>query len=86
MQVWQFLPATRHLGGFCWGPPTQDTGRCWFEDAYIGDGMMVYTDVTCCRDSGSLLSVCGDSWFILGAMFALHHRSVAPPRPRVQSV
>ena len=24
--------------------------------------------VTCCHDSGSLLSVCVDSWFILGAM------------------
>ena len=27
------------------------------------------------------LSVCGDSWFILGAMTALHHRCAASPSP-----
>ena len=40
--LWQFTPATRHLSGFCWGPPIQDTGRSWFEDAFIGDGKMVF--------------------------------------------
>ena len=36
-------------------------------------------DVTCYHDRGSPLSVCGDGWFILGAMIALHHRCAAPP-------
>ncbi|KAK0155092.1 Solute carrier family 12 member 5 [Merluccius polli] len=41
---------------------------------------MVFAE-ECCHDRGSLLSVCGDSWFILGAMIALHHRCAAPPNP-----
>ena len=42
------------------------------EYAFIGDGKMVFA---------SLLSVCVDSWFILGAIIALHHRCAASPSP-----
>ena len=38
--MWKVYPATRHLSGVSWGPLTQDAGRCWFEDAFIGDGEM----------------------------------------------
>ena len=31
-------PATRHLSGFVWAPPTQDTGRYWGINPFIGDG------------------------------------------------
>ena len=34
-QVWQGCSSTRHLSGFPWAPPTQDTGRCCTE-MFIG--------------------------------------------------
>ena len=45
---------------------------------------MVFAEqlLTCRHDSSSLVSVCVDSWFILGAMIALmHHMCAAPPSP-----
>ena len=39
-------------------------------------------DVTCCHDSGSLLSVCGDSWFILGAMIVPVPQMCSPTQPQ----
>ena len=57
---------TRHISGFCWGPPTPyaiEEGVYWrWQD------VIHRADVTCCHDSGSLLSVCGD-------------RCAAPPSP-----
>ena len=33
-QLWQGCSSTRHLSGFPWAPPTQDTGRCCTRDIY----------------------------------------------------
>ena len=50
----------------------------WFILSVCGDSWFI---LGVCGDSWFILSVCGDGWFILGAMTALHHRCVAPPRP-----
>ena len=41
---------THHISCFCWGPPRQDTGRCWLKYAFIEDGIR-QADVTSCHDS-----------------------------------
>ena len=52
----------------------------------VGDDEMLYAEqMLHAAMTESLSWVCGDSWFILGAMMALHHRCAAPP-PRVSSV
>ena len=56
-------PATHH-SVFCWGPPTQDTVCLWFEDAFIGDGMMVYAEQMVDATMTEVSRVCVDSWFI----------------------
>ena len=64
--------ATRHLSGFCWGPPTQDTGRCCLRmHAFIGDGIC-RADGTCCHDSDSLSGV--ENVSVLGE----EHRCLLP--------
>ena len=83
MNMWQFSSATRHLSGFSWGPPTQDTGRCWF-NIYLLEmaGGIRRADVTSCHDSrSSLVSVCVDGWFILGAMIAHAPQVCSPTQP-----
>ena len=81
MSVAGLLLTARHRSGFPWGPPTQDTGRCSLQDVYLEfkAGGIRRADGTNCHDCGSSSSVCGDIWFILGAMIALHHRCAAPP-------
>ena len=75
-------PATRHLSGFPWGPPTQDTGRCCsrclLEFQAVG---IRRADGTSCHDSGSSSSVCVDGWFILGAMIAHAPQVCSPTQP-----
>ncbi|KAK0135515.1 Actin-binding LIM protein 1 [Merluccius polli] len=81
-RVWAALPrpfVVREAPN--WAPVSQLLPPHATVVAFAGHGSTCRADGPCCHDSGSLLSVCGDSWFILGAMVALHHRCAAPPSP-----
>ena len=81
-----FLCHTPHRWLFL-APPTQDTGGwLWISIYWKWRDVKSRADGTCCQDSGSLLSVCGDSWFILGAMIAHAPQVCSPTQPRVSSV
>ena len=61
--------ATRHISGFCWGPPTQDG---WLENISIywrWQDVIHRADGTCCHDSGSLLNVC----VVIASKLAFNH-------------
>ena len=68
---------------FFWGPPTQDTGRCWYKDVYwsfqaVGirraDGILVMT----VAPSRVCVLMAGLSW---GAMIAHAPQVCSPTQP-----
>ena len=78
------LSSTRHLSGFPWAPPTQDTGRCCTGCLFgvlQADGIRQADGILVMTVAPPRVCVCVDGWFILGAMIAHAPKVCSPTQP-----
>ena len=79
--LWQGCSSTRHLSGFPWAPPTQDTGRCSTKMFNGVNRQMVFAELVVYWSWLSPLLECVCWWLVYPGVpwLLMHPRCAAPP-------